>query len=401
MKIVKTLLALLLCMVYTTATFGAVMDREQFFDLGNSDTIARIEIIERATGNIVNIVEQEELNKTYEILKKMKFGKIITYDAYQRDNTIGTSNYTMNFYQKNDIVKNLEITQDKIYTNKWVLFPEQMPNDFYYFAKYMILTKQNYKKTFTEEDFYQNNILWKDNAIIFTKNQPYYEQNNGVMAEFKTLNTVLNTNAVYNINSQTITIDGQKKFLFGQQKEDVVYISVEQFSKLLGYTPVWDNTLKILTIQQPKNHNERWEKLRGIPKVYGNITTMFEDMSFEKFLNIQQQQPFTKVIIKNEKTNYTTTITEQKELEKIYDILCDTTVYQIEKQNVQADEPIYRYAVTLYQNEKAVKTFFMTSENVMKDDIYRVSVSTAFFDYIYNTNETAYAKAILYQWKVV
>lgn len=401
MKIVKTLLALLLCMVYTTATFGAVMDREQFFDLGNSDTIARIEIIERATGNIVNIVEQEELNKTYEILKKMKFGKIITYDAYQRDNTIGTSNYSMNFYQKNDIVKNLEITQDKIYTNKWVLFPEQMPNDFYYFAKYMILTKQNYKKTFTEEDFYQNNILWKDNAIIFTKNQPYYEQNNGVMAEFKTLNTVLNTNAVYNINSQTITIDGQKKFLFGQQKEDVVYISVEQFSKLLGYTPVWDNTLKILTIQQPKNHNERWEKLRGIPKVYGNITTMFEDMSFEKFLNIQQQQPFTKVIIKNEKTNYTTTITEQKELEKIYDILCDTTVYQIEKQNVQADEPIYRYAVTLYQNEKAVKTFFMTSENVMKDDIYRVSVSTAFFDYIYNTNETAYAKAILYQWKVV
>lgn len=401
MKIVKTLLALLLCMVYTTATFGAVMDREQFFDLGNSDTIARIEIIERATGNIVNIVEQEELNKTYEILKKMKFGKIITYDAYQRDNTIGTSNYTMNFYQKNDIVKNLEITQDKIYTNKWVLFPEQMPNDFYYFAKYMILTKQNYKKTFTEEDFYQNNILWKDNAIIFTKNQPYYEQNNGVMAEFKTLNTVLNTNAVYNINSQTITIDGQKKFLFGQQKEDVVYISVEQFSKLLGYTTAWDNTLKILTIQQPKNHNERWEKLRGIPKVYGNITTMFEDMSFEKFLNIQQQQPFTKVIIKNEKTNYTTTITEQKELEKIYDILCDTTVYQIEKQNVQADEPIYRYAVTLYQNEKAVKTFFMTSENVMKDDIYRVSVSTAFFDYIYNTNETAYAKAILYQWKVV
>ena len=401
MKIVKTLLALLLCMVYTTATFGAVMDREQFFDLGNSDTIARIEIIERATGNIVNIVEQEELNKTYEILKKMKFGKIITYDAYQRDNTIGTSNYTMNFYQKNDIVKNLEITQDKIYTNKWVLFPEQMPNDFYYFAKYMILTKQNYKKTFTEEDFYQNNILWKDNAIIFTKNQPYYEQNNGVMAEFKTLNTVLNTNAVYNINSQTITIDGQKKFLFGQQKEDVVYISVEQFSRLLGYTTAWDNTLKILTIQQPKNHNERWEKLRGIPKVYGNITTMFEDMSFEKFLNIQQQQPFTKVIIKNEKTNYTTTITEQKELEKIYDILCDTTVYQIEKQNVQADEPIYRYAVTLYQNEKAVKTFFMTSENVMKDDIYRVSVSTAFFDYIYNTNETAYAKAILYQWKVV
>lgn len=401
MKIVKTLLALLLCMVYTTATFGAVMDREQFFDLGNSDTIARIEIIERATGNIVNIVEQEELNKTYEILKKMKFGKIITYDAYQRDNTIGTSNYTMNFYQKNDIVKNLEITQDKIYTNRWVLFPEQMPNDFYYFAKYMILTKQNYKKTFTEEDFYQNNILWKDNAIIFTKNQPYYEQNNGVMAEFKTLNTVLNTNAVYNITSQTITIDGQKKFLFGQQKEDVVYISVEQFSKLLGYTTAWDNTLKILTIQQPKNHNERWEKLRGIPKVYGNITTMFEDMSFEKFLNIQQQQPFTKVIIKNEKTNYTTTITEQKELEKIYDILCDTTVYQIEKQNVQADEPIYRYAVTLYQNEKAVKTFFMTSENVMKDDIYRVSVSTAFFDYIYNTNETAYAKAILYQWKVV
>ena len=30
-----------------------------------------------------------------------------------------------------------------------------------------------------------------------------------------------------------------------------------------------------------------------------------------------------------------------------------------------------------------------------------ISVSTAFFDYIYNINETAYAKAILYQWKVV
>ena len=43
----------------------------------------------------------------------------------------------------------------------------------------------------------------------------------------------------------------------------------------------------------------------------------------------------------------------------------------------------------------------MTSENVMKDNIYRVSVSTAFFDYIYKINETAYAKAILYQWKVV
>ncbi|NDO46706.1 hypothetical protein [Clostridium sp. MD294] len=400
MKIVKTLLALLLCILYTTAVFGAVMDREQFFDLGNGDTVARIEIIEKATGNIVNIVKQEELNKTYEILKKMKFGKIMTYDAYQRDNSIGTSDYSMNFYQKNNVVKQLEITQDKIYTNKWVLFPQQMPNDFYYFAKYMILTKQNYKKTFTEEDFYQNNILWKDNAIIFTKNQPYYEQNNGVMAEFKTLNTVLDTNAVYNITSQTVIINGQKKFLFGQQKDDVVYISVEQFSKLLGYTTAWDNTLKILTIQQPKNHNERWEKLRGIPEVYGNIKTIFEDMSFEKFLNIQQQ-PLTKVSIKNEKTNYTTTITEQKELEKIYDILCNTTIYQIEKQNIQADEPIYRYAVTLYQNEKAVKTFFMTSENVMKDDIYRVSVSTAFFDYIYKTNETAYAKAVLYQWKVI
>ena len=165
---------------------------------------------------------------------------------------------------------------------------------------------------------------------------------------------------------------------------------------------MWDDTLKILTIQPPKNHNERWEKLRGIPKIYGNMQTVFENtISFENFLNIEQQQPLTKVTIKNEKTNYTTTITEQTALQQIYDILYHTTVYQIEKQNVQADEPIYRYAVTLYQNEKAIKTFFMTSENVMKDDVYRVSVSTAFFDYIYKINETAYAKAILYQWKVV
>ena len=194
MKTIKTLLSLLLCIIYTTEAFGAVMDREQFFDLGNSNSVVRIEIIERATGNIVNIVKQEELNKTYEILKKMKFGKIITYDAYQRENNIGISDYSMNFYQKDNIVKQLEITQDTIYTNKWVLFPEQMPNDFYYFTKYMILTKQNYKKTFTEEDFYQNNILWKDSPIIFPKNKPYYEQNNGVMAEFKTLNIVLNAN---------------------------------------------------------------------------------------------------------------------------------------------------------------------------------------------------------------
>ena len=402
MRTIKTLLALLLCIIYTTIAFGAVMDRKQFFDLGNSDTIARIEIVERATGNVVNIVKPEELNKTYEILKKMKFGKIITYDAYQRENNIGMSDYSMNFYQKNNVVKQLEVTQDTIYTDKWVMFPQQMPNDFYYFTKYMILTKQNYKKTFTEEDFYQNNILWKDNPIIFPKNKPYYEQNNGVMAELKTLNTVLNVNAVYDIASQTVTIDGQKEFLFGEQNENAVYVSAEQFSELLGYMTMWDDTLKILTIQPPKNHNERWEKLRGIPKIYGNMQTVFENtISFENFLNIEQQQPLTKVTIKNEKTNYTTTITEQTALQQIYDILYHTTVYQIEKQNVQADEPIYRYAVTLYQNEKAIKTFFMTSENVMKDDVYRVSVSTAFFDYIYKINETAYAKAILYQWKVV
>ncbi len=204
------------------------------------------------------------------------------------------------------------------------------------------------------------------------------------------------------IASQTVTIDGQKEFLFGEQNENAVYVSAEQFSELLGYMTMWDDTLKILTIQPPKNHNERWEKLRGIPKIYGNMQTVFENtISFENFLNIEQQQPLTKVTIKNEKTNYTTTITEQTALQQIYDILYHTTVYQIEKQNVQADEPIYRYAVTLYQNEKAIKTFFMTSENVMKDDVYRVSVSTAFFDYIYKINETAYAKAILYQWKVV
>ena len=41
MKTIKTLLSLLLCIIYTTEAFGAVMDREQFFDLGNSNSVVR------------------------------------------------------------------------------------------------------------------------------------------------------------------------------------------------------------------------------------------------------------------------------------------------------------------------------------------------------------------------
>ncbi len=42
----------------------------------------------------------------------------------------------------------------------------------------------------------------------------------------------------------------------------------------------------------------------------------------------------------------------------------------------------------------------MTSENVMKDDVYRVSISTEFFDWIYHISEMTYAKALLSHWKI-
>lgn len=401
MKILKTLCILLFCIYYTIPAAAAIIDRQQFFDLGNCNTTTRIEIIENTTNNIVHVVEQQYIKKAYEILENMKLSNIMTYDAYARENIVGTSNYTMKFYQKDNTIKQIEITQDNLYTNKWFLSPQQMPNDFYYFAKYMTLIKQNYEKSFSEQEFYKNTILWKNNPIIFQKSENYYDEQYGVMAEFKTLNTVLNGNAVYDLHTQTLSVNGINTPLYGEQKKGITYVAAKEFAQLLCYDTVWDDTLKILLIQQQKNDNHRWEKLRGIPKIYGNINTLFEtNMSFEKFLNIDSKQPLTKVAIKNEKTNYTKTITEESDLQQILDILNHTTVYQIEKQNIQADEPTFRYSVTLYQNEKAVKTFSMTSENVMKDEIYRVSISTTFFDWIYHVNEIAYAKAILHQWKV-
>lgn len=400
MKMIKTLLTLLFCMLYSTIVFGIEIDKEQFFDLKNSQKTTRIEILERASENKVNIVDKKEIEKTYEILKKMKFSNAITYDAYKRENKVNAGNYIMKFYQNDTMVKEMEITQEMIYNKDWVLFPEEKPNDFYYFAKYMILTKQNYKKSFLECDFYNNMILFENSPIIFPNHDNYYNEQYGVMAEFEMLNTILNANAVYDVATQTIVIDDIKNMLAGEMKDNVIYIEAEQFAKLLGYRTVWDDTLKILSIQQQINDNQRWEKLRGIPKIYGNIDTLFGEMSLQKFLNIEKQQPLTKVVIKNEKTNYTTTITDEQQLQQIYDILYHTTVYQIEEQYKQTDETIHRYSVTLYQNEKIVKTFSVTSENVIKDEHYRVSMSTAFFEWIYRFNETAYAKALLEIWKI-
>lgn len=394
------LFSLLLCICISAK--AAVLDRQQFFDLGNCNTTTSIEIVENATGNIIYIVEPQYIQKAYEMLENMKFSNIMTYDTYAKENHVGTSTYTMKFHQKDNTIKQIEITQDNLYTNKWFLSPQQMPNDFYYFTKYMTLIKQNYKKSFSEQDFYKNMILWKDNPIIFSKSENYYNEQHGVMAEFKTLNTVLNGNAVYDLHTQTLSVNGIKANLYGEQIKGITYVAAKDFAQLICYDTVWDDTLKILLIQQRKNDNHRWEKLRGTPKIYGHMNTIFDtNISFENFLNINSQQPLTKVAIKNEKTNYTKTITDETDLQEILDILNHTTVYQIEKQNIQADEPTFRYAVTLYQDNKAVKTFFMTSQNVMKDEIYRVSVSTSFFDWIYHVNEIAYAKAILNQWKVV
>lgn len=396
MKIGKMLFVLLFCLLCNTIVFAAEMDREQFFDLQNSKNTTRIEIIEKETGNIVNVTKEEEIKKTYEILEKMNFSKMMTYDAYVRENKIGTSNYTLKFYQGDTPSKEIEVTKEKIYNNKWIFFPQEIPNDFYYFIRYLSFINPSYKKTFLEEDFYKNIILFKDNIIIFTKNKPYLNENNQIMAEFKTLNVVLNTNAAYDVFSQKVTINGMENSLYGEQKEGVTYVAVEEFASLLSYDSLWDDTLKILSIQEPKNHNERWEKLRGIPEIYGNLNTVFEDMSLQQFLNM----PFTKMTIKNEKTNYTTTISDENDIQQLQEIWNHTTVYQIEKQKNQVDEPIFRYAITLYQDDIPSKTFFMTSENVIKDDVHRISISTEFFDWTYHISEMTYAKALLSHWKI-
>lgn len=396
MKAIKMIVILLFCLLCNTIVFAKEMDREQFFDLQNSKNTTRIEIIEKETGNIVNITKEEEVKKMYEILEKMNFSKIMTYDAYVRENKMDASNYTVKFYQGDTPSKEIEVTKEKIYDNKWIFFPEETPNDFYYFVRYLSFTNPSYKKTFLEEDFYKNIILFKDNMVIFTKNKPYLNDKNHIMAEFKTLNVVLNANASYNVLSQKVTINDIQNPLYGEEKEGAIYVSVDEFVNLLSYDTFWDDTLKILSIQEPKNHNERWEKLRGIPEVYGNINTIFEGMSLKQFLNM----PFTKMTIKNEKTNYTTTISKESDIQQLQEIWNNTTVYQIEKQKNQSDEPIFRYAITLYQEDVASKTFFMTSENVMKDDVYRVSISTEFFDWIYHISEMTYAKALLSHWKV-
>ncbi len=191
MKIGKMLFVLLFCLLCNTIVFAAEMDREQFFDLQNSKNTTRIEIIEKETGNIVNVTKEEEIKKTYEILEKMNFSKMMTYDAYVRENKIGTSNYTLKFYQGDTPSKEIEVTKEKIYNNKWIFFPQEIPNDFYYFIRYLSFINPSYKKTFLEEDFYKNIILFKDNIIIFTKNKPYLNENNQIMAEFKTLNDMI------------------------------------------------------------------------------------------------------------------------------------------------------------------------------------------------------------------
>ena len=311
MKAIKMIVILLFCLLCNTIVFAKEMDREQFFDLQNSKNTTRIEIIEKETGNIVNITKEEEVKKMYEILEKMNFSKIMTYDAYVRENKMDASNYTVKFYQGDTPSKEIEVTKEKIYDNKWIFFPEETPNDFYYFVRYLSFTNPSYKKTFLEEDFYKNIILFKDNMEKFTKNKPYLNDKNHIMAEFKTLNVVLNANASYNVLSQKVTINDIQNPLYGEEKEGAIYVSVDEFVNLLSYDTFWDDTLKILSIQEPKNHNERWEKLRGIPEVYGNINTIFEGMSLKQFLNM----PFTKMTIKNEKTNYTTTISKESDIQ--------------------------------------------------------------------------------------
>lgn len=141
MKIIRTLLTLLFCMLCSTMVFAIEIDKKQFFDLENSQKTTRIEVLERASGNKVNIVDEKELKKTYEILEKMKFSNAITYDAYKRANKVNAGNYIMKFYQNDTMVKEMEITQEMIYNKDWVLFPEEKPNDFYYFAKYIPFPK--------------------------------------------------------------------------------------------------------------------------------------------------------------------------------------------------------------------------------------------------------------------
>ena len=77
-------------MLCSTMVFAIEIDKEQFFDLENSQKTTRIEVLERASGNKVNIVDEKELKKTYEILEKMKFSNAITYDAYKRANKVNT-----------------------------------------------------------------------------------------------------------------------------------------------------------------------------------------------------------------------------------------------------------------------------------------------------------------------
>lgn len=396
MKRIKWGIVLLFCILYTTIAFGAEMTAKEFFDLDNSEKITRLQIQEKATGNIVNVVKQEEIQKAYDLLQNTKFSKIMTYDAYARNNNITTGDYIVTGYQNDTVAIKFDVTQQKIYNEKWVLLPENTPIDFYYFTRYMVLTKENYKKSFTEEDFQRNMILWKENPITFQKNQPYWNETHGVMAEWKTLNTVFNANAAYDVNTQTITIKDKKTMLFGENKNGMIYVAVQPFAELLCYDTVWDSTLKILSIKEKKNDNALWESVYGKPEIYAAIDTLFENnISFQTFLNIDMQKLFSKIVIQNEKTNHITTITNEDDLKQAENSLKNTTVYEITTLNTQKQQGLLRYKVTLYQDDEAVKEMFFTSENCVKDNTYYVQCSTGFFDWFYHISEIDYAKAIL------
>ena len=136
MKRIKWGIVLLFCILYTTIAFGAEMTTKEFFDLDNSEKITRLQIQEKATGNIVNVVKQEEIQKAYDLLQNTKFSKIMTYDAYARNNNITTGDYIVTGYQNDTVAIKFDVTQQKIYNEKWVLLPENTPIDFYYFTRY-------------------------------------------------------------------------------------------------------------------------------------------------------------------------------------------------------------------------------------------------------------------------
>lgn len=384
------------CMLYTVTVFGAEMTASQFFDFNHAQKVTRIQIQQKTTGSSVNITNRQEIERAYTLLKNTKFSQVATYDAYTRNHNMTTGDYVVTCYEKDAVQIKFDVTQEKIYNEKWVLIPEKTPLDFYYFARYMVLTKPNYQYSFTEEDFQKNSIFWKESPVIFQKNQPYYDETNGVMAELQTLNRAFGTNADYDINTQTISAKEKKATLFGVYQNDTIYVAVQPFAEFLGYDVLWDDDLKILSIKENKNDNALWEALYGKPAAYGTIDTVFENgVSFQSFLNIDTEKPFSKIVIENQKTNHMTVITDENHLQQAEYALKNTAVYQIMPYNAQAQQGLLRYKVTLYQSDEAVKELFFTSENFVRDNTHLVGCSTAFFDWFYKMSEIDYAKAIL------